>query len=113
MSVHDDQKRGLTDKIVEKIKNVLCDDHRLTVDQLFAMFLLISRFLLHETITETFRYRKLSARWIPKQLTDQHKLNRVEAGHEFLRCYKLNRDEFLHSIITGDETLVHMGGKRY
>jgi hypothetical protein len=31
----------------------------------------------------------------------------VEAGQEFLRHYKLHGDEFLHSIITGDETWVH------
>ncbi|KAG5314403.1 SETMR methyltransferase, partial [Pseudoatta argentina] len=104
-SVHDDQRSGrpsiLTDDIVEKI-----EDRRLTVDELSAMFPQISRSLLHETITETLGYRKLSARWVPKQLTDQHKLNRVEAGQEFLRRYKLHGDEFLRSIVTGDETWV-------
>ncbi|KAG5322949.1 MOS1T transposase, partial [Pseudoatta argentina] len=107
-SVHDDQRSGrssiLTDDIVEKIENALRDDRRLTVDELSAMFPQISRSLLHETITETLGYRKLSARWVPKQLTDQHKLNRVEAGQEFLRRYKLHGDEFLRSIVTGDET---------
>ncbi|KAG5321301.1 SETMR methyltransferase, partial [Pseudoatta argentina] len=105
-SVHDDQRSGrpsiLTDDIVE-IENALRDDRRLTVDELSAMFPQISRSLLHETITETLGYRKLSARWVPKQLTDQHKLNRVEAGREFLRRYKLHGDEFLRSIVTGDE----------
>ncbi|KAG5318839.1 SETMR methyltransferase, partial [Pseudoatta argentina] len=107
-SVHDDQRSGrpsiLTDDIVKKIENALRDDRRLTVDELSAMFPQISRSLLHETITETLGYRKLSARWVPKQLTDQHKLNRVEAGQEFLRRYKLHGDEFLRSIVTGDET---------
>ena len=28
----------------------------------------------------------------------------MEAGQEFLRCYKLHGDEFLRSIVTGDET---------
>ncbi|KAG5309177.1 SETMR methyltransferase, partial [Pseudoatta argentina] len=109
-SVHYDQRSGrpsiLTDDIVEKIENALRDDRRLTVDELSAMFPQISRSLLHETITETLGYRKLSARWVPKQLTDQHKLNRVEAGQEFLRRYKLHGDEFLRSIVTGDETWV-------
>ncbi|KAG5322887.1 SETMR methyltransferase, partial [Pseudoatta argentina] len=95
-SVHDDQRSGrpsiLTDDIVEKIENALRDDRRLTMDELSAMFPQISRSLLHETITETLGYRKLSARWVPKQLTDQHKLNRVEAGQEFLRRYKLHGD---------------------
>ncbi|KAG5327327.1 MOS1T transposase, partial [Pseudoatta argentina] len=101
-SVHDDQ----SDDIVEKIENALRDDRRLTVDELSAMFPQITRCLLHATITETLGYQKLSARWVPKQLTDQHKLNRVEAGQEFLRRYKLHGDEFLRSIVTGDETWV-------
>ncbi|KAG5319305.1 SETMR methyltransferase, partial [Pseudoatta argentina] len=109
-SVHDDQRSGrpsiLTDDIVENIENALRDDRRLTVDELSAMFPQISRSLLHETITETLGYRKLSARWVPKQLTDQHKLNRVEAGQEFLRLYKLHGDEFLRSIVTGDESSI-------
>ncbi|KAG5305819.1 SETMR methyltransferase, partial [Pseudoatta argentina] len=106
-SVHDDQRSGrpsiLTDDIVKKIENALRDDRRLTVNELSAMFPQISRSLLHETTTETLGYRKLSARWVPKQLTDQHKLNRVEAGQEFLRRYKPHGDEFLRSIVTGDE----------
>ncbi|KAG5327273.1 GVQW3 protein, partial [Pseudoatta argentina] len=108
-SVHDDQRSGrpsiLTDDIVEKIENALRDDRRLTVDELSAMFPQISRSLLHETITETLGYRKLSARWVPKQLTDQHKLNQVKAGQEFLRRYKLHGDEFLRSIVTGDRNI--------
>ncbi|KAG5314668.1 MOS1T transposase, partial [Pseudoatta argentina] len=76
-SVHDDQRSGrpsiLTDDIVENIENALRDDRRLPVDELSAMFPQIARSLLRETITETLGYRKLSARWVPKQLTDQHK----------------------------------------
>jgi hypothetical protein len=96
----------LTDEIVRKIENAFCDNRRLTVDELSAIFLQISRSLLHKTITEILRYRKLSVGWVPKQLTDQHTLNQVEVRQEFMRHYKLYGDEFLHSIITGDETWV-------
>ncbi|KAF2887416.1 hypothetical protein ILUMI_18757 [Ignelater luminosus] len=65
-SVHDDQRSEtpsiVTDEIVEKIENALRDDPKLTVDELSAMFPQISRSLLHETITETLAYRKLSSR---------------------------------------------------
>ena len=73
----------------------------------------ISNSLLHKTITETLESWKLSARWVPKQLIDQHKFNRVEAGQEFLRRYKLHGDDFLRSIVSRDETWMHMGGKRF
>ena len=111
--VHADQRSGRLAKLWKKIKNALHDNRRLTVDELSMMFLQISRSLLHETITETLRFRKLSARWVPKQLIDQHKFNRVEAGQEFLRRYKLHGDDFLRSIVSRDETWMHMGGKRF
>ena len=96
-SVHDDQ-RSRRSSIVKKIENSLRDNRRLTVDKLSAIFLQISRSLLHETIT--LRYWKLSTRWVPKQLTDQHKLNQVEAGLEFLRHYRLHGDESLQITIS-------------
>ena len=106
---------GAEDPSIVKKKNnenALRDDRRLAVDELSAMFPQISRSLLHENITD-LGYQKLSARWVPKQLTDQHKFSRVEAGQEILRLYNLHGDEFLRSIVTGDETWMHMGGKRF
>uniref|UniRef100_A0A8D8R8P0 Histone-lysine N-methyltransferase SETMAR n=1 Tax=Cacopsylla melanoneura TaxID=428564 RepID=A0A8D8R8P0_9HEMI len=109
-SVHDDQRSGrpsiVTDELVEQIENALRDDRRLTLDELSVIFPQISRTLLHEIITETLGYRKLSARWVPKQLTEQHKLNRVQTSKEFLERYELEGDNFLNSIVTGDETWV-------
>ena len=46
-------------------------------------------------------------------MTDQHKMNRVEARQEFLRHYKLYGDQFLRSIVTVYETWMHMDGKRF
>ena len=36
-----------------------------------------------------------------------------EARQEFLGRYKLRGVEFLRSIVTGDETWMHMGGRRF
>ena len=70
------------------------------------MFPQLSRSLLHETITETLGFHELCARWVPKQLTEQHMLNRVQASREFLERYELDGDNFLKSIVTGDEIWV-------
>jgi hypothetical protein len=40
-------------------------------------------------------------------LTEDHKRQRVEAAHEFLQAYETDGEEFLDSIVTGDETWVH------
>ena len=78
-------------KLWKKIENALRDDHRLTMDELSAMFPQISRSLLQETLG----YGKMSTRWVPKQLTDQHKFNRVEVGQEFLWRYELHGDKWI------------------
>ena len=80
-SVHDDQRTGrssiVADEIVEKIKYALRDDRSLTVNEVSAMFPQICRSLLQETLG----YWKLSARWVPKQLTNQHNSVRLLSGH--------------------------------
>ncbi len=107
-SLHDDQRNKrpsvVTDKLEGKFDNAVPDDHRLTLDKLSAMFPEIYRSLVYETIKETLGYRKLSVRWVPKQLTEQHRLNRMQSSKEVLEHYELGRQRFLHSIVTGDET---------
>ena len=46
--------------------------------------------------------RKLSA----KMLTDDHKTKRMGSALKFITRYAQERDEFLDSIVTGDETWV-------
>ncbi|KAL4089589.1 hypothetical protein QTP88_024602 [Uroleucon formosanum] len=87
-----------TDDIVKKVENAVRDDRRLTLDELSAMFPQLSRSLLHETITETLEFHKLCARWVPKQLTEQHMLNRVQASREFLERYELDAKKIMASV---------------
>ncbi|KAG8299788.1 hypothetical protein J6590_092508 [Homalodisca vitripennis] len=98
--VHDDQRSGrpsiVTDELEEIIEKAVRDDRRLALDELSAMFPQISRSLIHEKITETLGYRKLP-------LKEQHKLNRVQNSKEFSERYELEDDNFLYSIVTGDE----------
>jgi hypothetical protein len=37
-------------------------------------------------------------------LTDDHKMKRMGSALKFLTCYAQEGDEFLESIVTGDET---------
>lgn len=71
-SVQDDQNSGRASIVTGKTVDI---DRRFTVNDLIAQ---IPRSLLHKVITETLGYRKLSLRRVPKELTDQHKLNLVE-----------------------------------
>ncbi|KAL4143904.1 hypothetical protein QTP88_006158 [Uroleucon formosanum] len=110
MNVHDDLRSErpsiLSDDIVKRVENAVCDDRRLTLDELSAMIPQQSKSLLHETITKSLGFHKLYARWVPKQLTELHMFNRVQASREFFERYELDGDNFLKSIVTGDETWV-------
>jgi len=59
---------------------------------------------IHEAVTEKLGYRELCTRWVPKMLTDIHKTKRIGSALKFLTSYAQEGDEFLDSIVAGDET---------
>ena len=81
-------------------------NRRTTIDEL-AQSLLISHGSAQEIIHEILGYRKVSARWVPRQLTEQHKRRRVEICQTLLTRNNNEGEEFLGRIVTGDETWVH------
>jgi len=46
----------------------------------------------------------LCASWVPKMLTDDHKMKQMGSALKFLTRSAQEGDEFLDSIVTGDET---------
>jgi histone-lysine N-methyltransferase SETMAR len=66
----------------------------------------VSKTTIHEAVTEKLGYRKLCARWIPKMLMGDHKTKRMGSALKLLTRSAQERDEFLDSIVTGDETWV-------
>ncbi|XP_021912893.1 histone-lysine N-methyltransferase SETMAR-like [Zootermopsis nevadensis] len=82
------------------------DNRRFTITELSSHFPQISRSLLHKIVTEHLLFKKLCARWVPKQLTPEHKTKRMESALTFLQRYHDGGDEFLDRIITGDETWI-------
>ena len=50
---------------------------------------------------------RLSARWVPRLLSDSEKLSRVHESNNFLRRWRREGDAFLDRIITVDETWLY------
>jgi hypothetical protein len=48
----------------------------------------------------------VSGRWVPKELTEHHKAERMGVSLNNLLCYQED-PAFLDNIVTGDETWVH------
>jgi hypothetical protein len=64
----------------------------------------VSKTTIHEAVTEELGYRKLCASWLPKMLTDDHKTKRMGSTLKFLTRCAQEGDEFLDSIVNGDDT---------
>jgi hypothetical protein len=56
---------------------------------------------------DELKYRKACSRWVPKQLTEDHKQKHVEICTQFLHRYGREGEGLLERIVTGDETWVH------
>ena len=54
----------------------------------------------------SLEYSKVCARWVPRQLTDEHKSERVNCCTE-LRELSKRDNEFFGRLITGDEPWIH------
>ena len=79
-------------------------NRRVTIRELHHIIPEMSKTTSHEAVAEKLGYRKLCARWVPKILTDDHRTKRMGSALKFLTRYAQEGDEFLDSIVTGDET---------
>ena len=52
-------------------------------------------------------FQKISARWVPRLLSDQQETARVQISETLLARYEEEGDAFIHRIVTCDETCVH------
>ena len=106
-AIHDEKRTGrpsISDETVAKIERVMRQDRRITLDDLCISVPEVSRTTIYRVLTEKLNYRKVCARWVPRMLTEDHKRQRVDSSREFLRRYADEKDNFLNSIVTGDET---------
>ena len=50
---------------------------------------------------------KVSARWVPRMLTEDQKRNRLDISRYLLSRYEDDPKEFMDRVVTQDETWVH------
>lgn len=90
---------------VKATKDVIDGDRRKTVREV-AECASLSKSSVQRILTSQLKMSHVSARWVPRLLTEEEKQVRVSASKTFLR--KVERDStFLSRIITTDETWVH------
>ena len=55
-------------------------------------------------VTQTLQKRKVTAKWVPLQLSEEQKAARKRVAEELLRRYEAEGEQFLNRIVAIDET---------
>jgi len=90
----------------ERTLELIHENRRITVEE-FAERLNVSVGPAYSLIHDSLMFSKVCARWVPKELTEQRKRKRFDVCSQHLARYREERDNFLHLIVTGDETWIH------
>ena len=107
--VNDEQRSGrpslISYELLQEIEGEIRANRRVTIRELHHIIPEVSKTTIHEAVAEELGYRKLCACRVSKMLTDDHKTKQMGSALKFLTRYA-QEDEFLDSILTGDETWV-------
>lgn len=110
-SVEDDPRSGrpstsTTSENIDKIHKMVLEDRRLKVREISDTIGISTERVFH-ILTDELGLKKISARWVPRLLTEEQKCNRVEISRENLALFRRNTSDFLRRFITTDETWIH------
>ena len=93
------------EEVMDQVREKVLEDRRLSVQEIVAE-VGINTGSVHSILTEDLNLRRVSAKFVPKLLTEQQKELRKEISEDMLDL--ANHDpEFIKTIITGDETWVY------
>jgi histone-lysine N-methyltransferase SETMAR len=67
----------------------------------------IAKSTVHAIVHNQLQMSKVCTKWVPKSLTAIQRTSRIDCCAELISQFDANPDEFLGSLITGDETWIH------
>ena len=105
----DEQRSGCPSTsadLVRAIEETVRANRRVLLKDLEEQFNL-SHGTIWDIVHECLGHRKVCSRWVPRQLTEDHKKNRSGASLTHLLRFNDRGEDFLERIITGEETWVH------
>lgn len=94
-----------TEEMKSRIEQMIYADRRLKIREI-AEEVGLSKTVVHRIVHDDLKFKKVCARWVPKELTPEHKRKRLECAKKNLERLASEPD-FFENIITGDETWVH------
>ena len=89
----------------KKVRDLVYSDRRIQVEEI-AQALGISHGSVSTILHDRLGMRKLTARWVPKSLSDEQMATRASVCSALLKRFR-SKDDFLLRLVTVDETWVH------
>ena len=89
----------------KKVRDQVYSNRRIQVEEI-AQALGISHSNASTILHDRLGVRKLTARWVPKSLSDEQMATRASVCNALLKRFR-PKDDFLLRLVTVDETLVH------
>jgi len=111
-SVEDEERsgrpsEGTSQENIDLVEHIVLDDRRLKVKEI-AKLSNLSETTVWRIVHDHLNMSKVSARWVPSNLSAVQKQRRAQISQQFLNLCGDNPDSILSRIVTGDETWVHL-----
>ena len=94
------------EEMYNKVWDLVYSDRRIKVEEI-ANALHISHGSVSTTLPDRLGMHKLTARWVPKSLSDEQMATRASVYSALLKRFRSKEDDFLSRLVTVDETWVH------
>ena len=110
-NVSDEHRSGrpvsvANETVKQQIEQQICDYRRVTIDEIAVEFNM-SHGSAYIIVHDDLGYRKVCSRWVPRQLSDDHRRAWQMICQEHLDRHVREGDAFLHRTVTGDESWVY------
>ena len=89
-----------------KVRDLVYSDRQIKVEEI-ANALHISHGSVSTTLHDRLDMHKLTARWVPKSLSDEQMATRASVYSALLKRFRSKEDDLLSHLVTVDETWVH------
>jgi histone-lysine N-methyltransferase SETMAR len=89
---------------VERVLQILEEDRRMTCEEI-AHTAGISPTSAYRIVTERFHKRRIAARWVPHDLSEEQKCGRLEIA-KLLHRFREEGNEFLQKVVAIDESWI-------
>ena len=89
-----------------KVRDLVYSDRQIKVEKI-ANALHISHGSISTTLHDRLGMHKLTARWVPKSLSNEKMATRASVYSTLLKRFRSKEDDFLSRLVTVDETWVH------